>query len=273
MKDIRLVQLNFREIVDYSGQPQVQYSYSSPLPCAGYCISCEQADLPAQTGGRLDLMSHGCDSADFVTVLGPMPPQGTDAARAIEEPVLFLLEDPGEDWGIGEVVPYQGLQKRPPLYHYYWTPKVQTWPRRVADFNRNFYGPYFAYLMWRHQLLNVYITNLVKCKWVKNTDNQGGSGKSIIVTHCVERYLTREVQIFAPRLVFCFGRAAEKGARALAGRAVLHCPLVYLLHPSYIQNRWGTSGRSQEELIQDNDAAVKRGITQLAEQRPAADCQ
>jgi hypothetical protein len=259
VKDLSLADLNFREIVDYGGQPPAKSRYPSPLACRGYCISCEESGLLKNTGGRLDRMSHGCDSADFEAVLGPMPREGAGVAA----PVLFLLENPGGDYGLGEPVDFQGLRKQPPVNHYYWIPTVQTWPRRVADLDGNYYGSYLAHLMWRHQLLRVYITNLVKCKWVRTTG--GGSGDTaLIVRHCAERYLMREVQIFAPRVVFCFGRAAERGFRELASRVGLNCPSTYLRHPSYIQNRWGASGRSQEELFQENDDAVKRAIAQLA---------
>jgi hypothetical protein len=132
VKDIRLVDLNFREIVDYGGQPQVQNRYSRSLACRGYCISCEESGLLKKTGGRLGLMSHGCDSTDFEDILRPMPREGAGVA----EPILFLLENPGADCGNGEPLDFQGLRKQPPVNHYYWTPNVQTWPCRVVDFNQ-----------------------------------------------------------------------------------------------------------------------------------------
>ena len=96
MRNIELANLNFREIVNYSGQPSVQHRYDSPLVCHGYCISCEQARVLERAGGRLDLMSHGCDSEDFEAVLGPMPQsQDPEVTQPIEVPVLFLLSDPG----------------------------------------------------------------------------------------------------------------------------------------------------------------------------------
>jgi hypothetical protein len=258
VKDPDLADLNFREIVNYGGQPQVKNWYPSPLVWQGYCISCEESGLLEKTGGSLDRMSHGCDSADFEAVLGPMPREGAGVA----EPVLFLLENPGGEYHLGKPVDFRGYRKQPPVNHYYWTPKPQAWPR-VVDLKGSLYGPYFAYLMWRHQLLNVYITNLVKCKWIKSAG--GGSGDTaLIVRHCAEQYLTREIQIFEPQIVFCFGHRAENGFRELASRAGLNCPSRYLCHPAYIK-RWGrTRGRSQEEIVQGNDDRVKRAIAQLA---------
>ena len=146
MKDIRLADLNFREVVNYGGQPPVQNEYANPLKCHEYCVSCEDSGLICRTGGRVDLMSHGCDSADFQEVLGPMPAEGAEVHR----PVLFLLEDPGAHYGNGAPVDFSDFRKQPPVNHYYWTPNVPTWPVRVADFKKNFYGPYSASLMRRH---------------------------------------------------------------------------------------------------------------------------
>lgn len=258
MRDLRLAALNFTEVLDYGGQPRVQNSYSSPLECRGYCISCETNGLLRKSGGRLDLISHGCDSSDFEAVLGPMPRQGVP----IEQPVLFLLENPGGEKENGTPVHFQGCTKQPPVNHYYWTPNVQTWPSAVADFNCNFYGPYFAYLMRRHQLLNVYITNLVKCKWV--ADGPSGDGDtSIILKHCVDRYLTKEFEIFLPQVALCFGKRAEVGLRALLHKTGRTCRAAWLMHPAFIQFRSQTVGRSQEDLIRENDDRICQVLGQL----------
>ena len=55
MRDRRLVDLNFRELVNYGGQPPVRNAYSPPLACHGFCISCEESGLLEQVGGHLEL--------------------------------------------------------------------------------------------------------------------------------------------------------------------------------------------------------------------------
>lgn len=255
MRDSRLSYLNFQELLDYGGQPPVRNEYDPSLCCRGYCVSCEKNGLLEKTGGRLDLMSHGCDSADFESILGPMPRKGV----SVEQPVLFLLENPGRDYKNGKPVEFQGYQKQPPVNVYYWT-DIECWPHDLTQFKGNFYGPYFAYLMWRHQLLNVYITNLIKCKW----DN-GNARKTPtpIIEHCTERHLKREVQFFAPKLVFCFGRAAKNGCEEFFRREKLNCPAVYLYHPSFIRDRYQTGGKTQQELIQENDDSAKEALKAL----------
>lgn len=258
MKDSRLADLNFREIVDYGGQPPIQNEYASPLNCHGYCVSCEEAGLLAKAGGRLDLMSHGCDSADYETILGPVPREGVPVHR----PVLFLLQDPGADYGNGAPRDFRGFRKQPPVNHYYWTPNVQVWPTRVVDFGGNFYGPYFAYLMRRHQLLNVYVTNVVKCKWVKDSPTGNGDA-SAILSHCVARYLVRELTLFGPDVALCFGRDTERNMRALVDRTGRRCIVQYLRHPAFIQFRHQTVRQSQEKLVQENDDRIAGALAKL----------
>ena len=112
--------LNFRELLDYGGQPSAAARYDPPLPCNGYCVRCEDDGLVQKSGGRLDLMSHGCDSADFEAIIGPMPKNGR--IPRVEKHILFLLENPGKDYGNGEEVPFRGLKKEPPVKSYYFAP-------------------------------------------------------------------------------------------------------------------------------------------------------
>ena len=265
MRDQCLVDLNFREIIDYGGQPSIEHRRAKPQPCHGYCLSCEESGLLSEIGGHLDLMSHGCDAEDFTTILGPMP-FSDDGHDSIDQPVLFLLEDPGgesgRDYGISARVPFRGFAKRPPVWQYFWSPNGEGWPTQIEEFDGNWYGAYFAYLMRRHQLRDVYITNLTKCKWIPDTNSLTKSGdKSRLITHCAERYLTREVRIFAPRIAFCFGEAAKNGLEERAVNLGLkRNSVVYLYHPSYIRNRWQTGKRTQEQLRQRNDAWVTQAL-------------
>ncbi len=92
-------------------------------------------------------MSHGADTADFEVVLGPRPDNGQPPVIA---PIMFLLQDPGKDYGNGQEVLFGGFRKRPPVRHYYWTPAPGPWPKHPDEFGGDFYGPYFAYLMRTH---------------------------------------------------------------------------------------------------------------------------
>ena len=254
MRDHRLVDLNFREIVNYDGQPLVEVHYNTSPACYGYCVSCEQSGVLDQAGGELDLMSHGRDSKDFETVLGPMPPsQDPAVTRPITDPVLFLLNEPGNVHRHGEPVPYMDFMQEPPVNHYYWTPDCQGWPDwpcQVDQLNNDFYGPYFAYLMRRWQLQNVYITNRVKCRWHKR---KNGKNKQLVIDHCVNRFLKREVEIFAPKLALCFGIHARDTFKNLVQQ---DCQMVRLYHPSYIANYGPAKGLTREKAVEENDKKI-----------------
>jgi hypothetical protein len=218
MKDPRLVKLNFQDLLDYDGQPTVRFEYKPPIPCKGYCVDCEKKEILKKTGMRLDRMSHGCDSSDYeVMLLGPIPTEGPPV-KQVKQPILFLLENPGGACEIDEEVTFDGFRKRPPVRHYYWIPHLDSWPRCVG---RDRYNSYFAYLMWKHQVTNVYITNLVKCKEVEdNAENPPDrkEWKRGVVQNCTGRYLARELKFYKPRIVFCFGWNAKGGLEELLGR-------------------------------------------------------
>jgi hypothetical protein len=260
MNNPKLVDLNFGEIVNYDGQPRVMFRYDAANRprCVGYCTSCEDKGL-AQVG-ELDLMSHGCDSADFEALLGPLP-----VKREIAVPVLFLLEDPGGDYSNGDKVVFQDHAKRPPNNHYFWTLSNRTWPASIAEFGSNFYGPYFAYLMAKHGLSNVYITNAVKCGVTgnlkaKKRERRGRYER--VATNCQELFLQRELQLFQPQVVFCFGGQAFNYYRKLAAARGYPAGR-QLMHPSYLANRWQTTGFTQVELVEQNDQLIRSALSSI----------
>jgi hypothetical protein len=186
-------------------------------------------------------MSHGCDSADFEAILGPMPKDGP----GLEQHILFLLENPGMNYGNGRKVKFGGHEKQPPVCHYYFAPSTNFWPEGLEDFGGNLYGPYFAYLTQKHHLTNVYITNLVKCKY---HTSKGDSARTPpdINRKCMDLFLRREINYFEPKLIVCFGRAAERGFK-FAYREVYPIKYLYLYHPSYICDRWRTAQKAVGE--------------------------
>jgi hypothetical protein len=250
MRDDRLRDLNFLELLHYGGQPSPasRYEESQRPQCSGYCVSCENDGLVQKNGGRLDLMSHGCDSADFEAILGPMPKSGP----GVPEPILFLLENPGMNYGNGKKVKFDGFEKEPPVKHYYFSPSTDVWPNKLDEFQGNFYGPYFAYLMRKHQLTNVYITNLVKCKYHDSRDKTVYTPTDIY-KKCVDLWLRREIKYFDPKLVVCFGGRAEGGFK-FAYSETSPIKSVCLYHPSYICDKWQTRktvGETDREKVQN----------------------
>jgi hypothetical protein len=200
-------------------------------------------------------MSHGCDSSDFETLLGALP-----APNPITAAVLFLLEDPGGDYGNGDRVNFRGRAKRPPNNHYFWTLSNTKWPKGVLDFGSSFYGPYFACLMATHGLGNVYITNAVKCgvrQTVRrnNPDFKRSQPYRAVARTCLHSFLLKELEIFQPRLVFCFGQAAYNHYLDLTS-GMSYPAGVRLLHPSYIALARRVH-KTPEDLVRENDKTIR----------------
>ena len=243
MRDERLADLNFRQLLHYDGGgPPVQHSFDTPLACSGYCVHCEErGNVFHNAGDSFDQMSHGCDTSVYEKLLGgPIP----NREGRLEVPIIFLLENPGGDRGIGEPVKFRGCKKRPPVNHYYWTPSVSTWPSTwPLDNEKNIYGDYFAYLMNKHRLSNVYITNLIKCNVSKEkSDYNYNESRS----NCVERWFRREMKIFSPKFVFSFGIKATNGFK----EHNWNIPSLRLYHPAQ-------RSCTRREMVSRNDSNIE----------------
>lgn len=217
MKNKILHELNFKTLLGYPDEFQPQCDYEKPICCHKFCIECERSGV-ANTGG-VTLMSHGCDTDDFEKILGSK----VDKPAAVEDPIMFLLEEPGKDFPWRKERSFSGVTKKIPVCRYYFSPTSKSWPQSIDDVNGDYYGTYFAYIMRAHSLADVYITNLVKCKWdVKRSPSAE--------TNCVRLFLAEEIKEFKPRIVFCFGRKAYGGLCDKFPDLWKQC--VYLYHPA-----------------------------------------
>ena len=242
MLNDNLAKLNFCKLLNYGGRPKVQNTYDPPLPCSGYCVACEESDNVFENAGdHFDQMSHGCDTSDFEELLGTL----SDAKNSL--PVVFLLENPGGDYDNGNIVPYQGYEKQPPVNHYYWTPDIDEWPNN-AETLPHLYGPYFAYLMKKHGLRNVYITNVIKCNTISANNTKYNKPKSTGI--CVQKWLKKEMEIFSPEYIFCFGGNADNYLST-------YLPEYYnlshkLCHPA--------ARKSRSKIVSENDQKISDAI-------------
>jgi hypothetical protein len=251
MNNTFLRRLNFTELLGYPDELQPKHHYEKPISCDRYCIDCETNGTLAKAGGKLTNISHGCDIFDFENILGPK----AKTRDAVEYPIMFILEDPGGEYALGKEVPFSGFVKKPPVSHYYFSPRLNSWPQSIEDVLKdgNYYGSYFAYVMQSHSLSDVYITNVVKCKRVDVEKPH------LVEANCVRRFLEKEMKEFSPRIVFCFGKKVFK---AVGSRFPdLNCLLLY--HPSFIQNFSKTKGMSRAEAISENDRRIAAKIKSL----------
>jgi hypothetical protein len=214
MKCGKLAELNFRRLLHYDNQPDTGTTPSGPTSCTGFCVSCEKNGFLDGENHRLDQMSHGADTDDFERAICKLTGPGVDI------PVSFLLESPGGYYQNGCQIKYEGITKQPPVNHYYWTPRprIAEWPTEPSKIDPRSYGPYFAYIIATHKLHNAYFTNIVKCSLARRDADQfipfypvadPNARDSKIRANCYELFLSEEMRIVNPKIVFYFGR---KGA-------------------------------------------------------------
>ena len=202
-------------------------------------------------------MSHGADTEDFEKSICKLPPGG------LEVSVAFLLESPGGYCGNGEKLTYEGVTKRPPVNHYYWTPQRRTWPTSPSEV-RNPYGDYFAYIIAKHRLNNVYFTNVIKCSLAERDVDQfvgyyvtrdPDARDSKIRNNCFNLFLREEMRIVNPQIVFYFGQKTEKMGYYLELQSLLpNAHFERLHHPA-------ARTLGQSEIIGQNDVRMLQALS------------
>src|SRR5205823_11269859 len=115
---------------------------------------------------------------------------------------------------------------------------------------------------------NVYITNAVKCGVAGTLKAQGKRrGRCDQVSaNCQELFLRRELDLFTPKVVLCFGGRAYDHYRKLAGRPGYQAGQL-LKHPSYLADRWQTTGFTQAELVEQNDQLIRSALDRILDSR------
>lgn len=259
MRNRALRELNFEELIKYvGGAPRPAKSYRKAPTCTGFCVSCDKLDGASPSAARLDQISHAADTHDYETILGPIPTKTRSAGGWVEEPIMFLLESPGSSFHNGKPLTIRGHSRTVPVYHYYWAPPAKGWPDGTGDLS-NPYGPYFAYLMARFGLKNVYITNAVKCGKTRRSGAfeaysfrvRRPSRDTTILRNCASEFLGREIDLHRPAVIFAFGGSAAKALR-VSEVDTRGAEVVSLIHPA--------ARRSREAIVKENNTRFSRGL-------------
>jgi hypothetical protein len=257
MKNTALAELNFNRLLHYGGAPEGRGHLSVATKCTGFCVSCEKNGFLDSGDHRLDQMSHGADTDDFVRAISTLPDHG------IEGSVAFLLESPGGYYGNGSPITFDGITKQPPVNHFYWTPQNLTdWPSDASKIVPKSYGPYFAYLLATHKLRNAYFTNIIKCSLAhRDADkfkeyyvvSDPGNRDSKILANCYKLFLSEEMKLVNPKIIFYFGNKAAKMGNYAGLRSLLPSTrFVTLYHPAA---RVTTS-----QIVSHNDKRIHESV-------------
>ena len=128
-------------------------------------------------------------------------------------------------------------------------------PGEVVDL----YGDYFAYIIAKHKFHNAYFTNMIKCSLAKRDADQfvgyyvpkdPNNRDSKIRANCYNLFLSEEMRLVNPRIVFYFGQKAGKMGYFMELRSFL--PDVHfetLLHPAARMSRSQIIGRNDELIL------------------------
>jgi hypothetical protein len=182
----------------------------------GYCTACEEAGVHVARDNpdfRLGMISHGAHSTDY---LDSVKDGKLETAGWHEEGVLFLFESPSWDPSV-EVLPIGIHRKRPP-HTWYWVDRDQPVARYPDYFRGRAYGTLVRSVITTFRLANAYVTNLVKCG-LNNSDATAfrgiGQMQDACVRMCYGKFLSQEIAIVDPRVVFAFGTAVFDWVRSL----------------------------------------------------------
>ena len=127
---------------------------------------------------------------------------------------MFIYETPSRDYGIYKEVQY-GIHKKHPAKDWYWIHKDQEAIFYPEMFWGGEYGGFVLSAILTFQLANTYMTNLVKC----SLNNSYGSFKGLsfykneCIENCYDKFLSKEIDIIKPSIIFAVGSAVEYWVR------------------------------------------------------------
>jgi hypothetical protein len=213
-----LKSLNFKDLIILDDNINVdtydfdEYLKNGKHQVKGYCIRCEEKGCntcPTNDSFKLTNISHGASTDDLFAATDN---NDQDFVDWHHEGVLFLMEGPSVDgWGLYEVVEYKGHKKRPAQL-WYWLHEKHEALIYPSEFRGARYGTLFNSIVFTFKLRNAYLTNLVKCGLNNVDGNFEGFQKynPETIKTCYENFLTKEIEIIKPKVIFCFGSNVYK---------------------------------------------------------------
>ena len=235
-----LNQLNFNKILvletDIDNYDFNEYLKNDKHLIKGFCTLCEDTDCnicPGDSSFKLQTISHGATTYDILLATGQ------DKINLIDwhkDGVLFLMENPSNDYGFYEEKAFNGYNKKP-TNQWYWVHDKQEMFLYPSNFKGRRYGELFNSIIFTFKLQNAYLTNLVKCGMNNDVGFMGieNYNRKCIDT-CFENILSKEINIVNPKVVFCFGKKVSEHLWDLFPGSETPFTLVELPHPASGRN-------------------------------------
>lgn len=240
MKEIAsaLKRINFSDLIQLDHKDPANYSIAEYRRSGShhpnilkYCTACEEGGINNATDGSglaLKNISHGAHSEDFISALERSP--------AINiwhnQPVLFVFETPSTNYGNLYQTVQIGLYTKRPAQEWYWVHGAHPCRGYPDSFAGGRYGDLVRSVILTFRLSNAYVTNLVKCGM---NDPEGkrfvgiGAFPENCIRTCFKNFLSREIDVLQPRVVFAFGSAVEQWLIRLLPQGT---PIQQIPHPA-----------------------------------------
>lgn len=197
-----------------------------PDDLQGVCKDCDNF------GKTCNLMSGFSHSSDLTRLFNINKLDKSNIVTAGKEvPFMFICENPGKDY-FNKSTSYFGKSINFRNLNNWFSKKSDFLNKDLSKFSNKSDDAYafsFAHLMLKYKLSNVYITNSVKCK--PNSSNNFGKYDNELNKHCIEKFLLKEIELFKPTTIICFGKNAYNNVIQYKHKFE-NITIINVLHPS-----------------------------------------
>lgn len=237
----KINELRFGKLIQYADPQNQSYTYDdetkryirSALP-TGVCNECERESSDGDFS--LQIVSHGIHSLDLFKIQ-----KFNDYSDYRDDAVMLVMESPASNL---DACYKEEIDGKHPAKVWWWadgktTAESATYP---DGFSSRKYGEFFNSFVHTFKLKNAYMTNLVKCGMLKNSDDSKYGNldefPAKCKNNCFENIFLEEVEALKPKVIFTLsskvynylngGKVIEKIEKKLGAKPYI----VTLPHPA-----------------------------------------
>ena len=216
IKAYTLKELNFNYLIklsiqEYGLEKFEDYTYSKYRnnnefhpSIKGFCTICEEENCNRDNKNqnmKLGCISHGTQASDFIEKYSKIE----DVIDWYDTPVMFLFENPSNNYDFCKEYKYNGFTKLPPAHWWRLDCSIDETVDIKIISNMKKYEQTIWELCKEFRLKNFYTTNLIKCGMgnIKN-GNWGNwdSYSSECKNNCFKYVFCEELRLFNPKIIF-----------------------------------------------------------------------
>lgn len=244
-------ELRFGKLIQYADPQNQSYTYDdetkryirSDTPTA-VCQECEDNSANKSSDGEfsLQIVSHGIHSLDLFKIQ-----KFNDYSDYRDDAVMLVMESPASNL---DACYKEEIDGKHPAKVWWWADGKSTDDHKSTDerttypygFSSKKYGEFFNSFVHTFKLKNAYMTNLVKCGMLKDSDhNKYGNLDEFpdkCISMCFKEFFLKEVEILKPKVIFTLsskvynylnvGKVIEKIEKKLGAKPYI----VALTHPA-----------------------------------------